>query len=286
MRRKNKALHRNYRFINVNPIAGALGAEIKGVNIARPLKREVVLEIRQAFLDHLVIFFHNQELTPQEQLAFSRQFGLPMEYPQLKGLPECPMITEVIKLESEKLNFGGIWHSDTTYLERPPMGSMLYAVKIPPYGGDTLFANQYLAYETLSEGLKKTLGDLIGISTSTKLEVAKTRDNRLSDSGEKLKVMCASHPVVRTHPETGHKALFVNTAHTTHFEGWTMQESQLLLGYLFEHQVRSEFTYRLCWRPGSLAFWDNRCTQHNPVNDYLGFKRVMHRVTLEGDEPS
>ena len=156
MKRKKKTSHRNYRFINVHPITGALGAEIKDVNISRPLKREVVLEIRQAFLDHLVIFFQNQELSPQEQLAFSRQFGQPMEYPQLKGLPECPMITEVIKLESEKLNFGGVWHSDTTYLERPPMGSMLYAVNIPPNGGDTLFANQYLAYETLSEGLKKT----------------------------------------------------------------------------------------------------------------------------------
>ena len=156
MKRKKKTSHRNHRFINVHPITGALGAEIKGVNISRPLKREVVLEIRQAFLDHLVIFFHNQELTPHELFTFSRQFGLPMDYPQLKGLPECPMITEVIKLESEKLNFGGVWHSDTTYLERPPMGSMLYAVNIPPNGGDTLFANQYLAYETLSEGLKKT----------------------------------------------------------------------------------------------------------------------------------
>ena len=286
MGRINNSVHRKYRFINVSPTGGALGAEIKGVNISLHLKREVVLEIRQAFLDHLMIFFQNQELTPQEQLAFSRQFGQPMEYPQLKGLPECPMITEVIKMESEELNFGGIWHSDTTYLKHPPMGSMLYAVKIPPYGGDTLFANQYLAYDTLSEGLKKTLGGLVSISTSTKLEIAKTRDNRLSYSGEKLKVLCASHPVVRTHPETGHKALFVNTAHTTHFEGWTMQESQPLLDYLFEHQVRSEFTYRLCWRPGSLAFWDNRCTQHNPVNDYLGFKRIMHRVTIEGDEPS
>ena len=132
---QNMKQTRNYRFINVHPISGALGAEIKGVNIARPLKHEVVLEIRQALLDHLVIFFQNQELTPQEQLAFSRQFGQPMEYPQLKGLSECPMVTEVIKLESEKFNFGGVWHSDTTYLEHPPMGSMLYAVKIPPCGG-------------------------------------------------------------------------------------------------------------------------------------------------------
>ena len=256
------------------------------MNIAYPLKSKVVLEIRQAFLDHLVIFYHNQELTPKELLAFSKQFGQPMEYPQLKGVPECPMITEVIKLESENKKFGGVWHTDTSYLKRPPMGSMLYAVEIPPIGGDTLFANQYLAYETLSEGLKKTLGDLVGVSTSTKLGVPKTRENRLRDSGQKLQVLCASHPVVRTHPETGHKALFVNSAHTSHFEGWTMKESQPLLNYIFEHQVKSEFTYRLSWKLGSLAFWDNRCTQHNPVNDYMGFRRIMHRVTLEGDEPS
>ena len=201
MRRMNNAVHRKYSFIKVRPINGALGAEIKGVNISRPLEREIVLEIRHAFLDHLVILFRNQELTPQELLALSRQFGQPMEYPQLKGLPECPMITKVIKLESEKLNFGGVWHSDTIYLEQPPMASMLYAVKIPPYGGDTLFANQYLVYETLSEGLKKTLDELVGISTSTKLEIAKTPDHRLNDSGGELKVLCASHPAVRTHPE-------------------------------------------------------------------------------------
>ena len=151
------AVCRTYRYIKVRPIAGALGAEIEGVDIGRPLEREVVSEIRQAFLDHLVIFFRNQELTPQEQLAFAQQFGQPMEYPQMKGLPECPLITAVIKLEHEQVNFGGVWHSDTTYLERPPMASMLYAVEIPPYGGDTIFANQYMAYETLSEGLKKTL---------------------------------------------------------------------------------------------------------------------------------
>ena len=282
----NNSVRRKYRFIKVSPIGGVLGAEIKGVNIACPLELEVVLELRQAFLDHLVIVFRNQELTPQEMLAFSRQFGQPMEYPQLKGLSECPMITEVIKLESENLNFGGVWHSDTTYLESPPMASMLYAVKIPPYGGDTVFANQYMAYETLSEGLKKTLHELLGIYTSTKLEISKTRDNRLNDSDGELKILCASHPVVRKHPETMNKALFVNNAHTTHFEGWTMQESHPLLDFLFEHQVRPEFTYRLRWRPGTLAFWDNRCTLHYPVNDYLGFKRIMHRVTLQGDVTS
>ena len=139
-------VRRHYRQIEVRPIAGALGAEIQGVDSARPLASEVVAEIRQAFLDHLVIFFRTQKLSPQELLAFAQRFGQPMEYPQLKGLPECPLVTPVIKLEHERVNFGGVWHSDTTYLDRPPMASMLYALETPPYGGDTLFANQYLAY--------------------------------------------------------------------------------------------------------------------------------------------
>jgi taurine dioxygenase len=163
---------------------------------------------------------------------------------------------------------------------------MLYAVEIPPCGGDTLFANQYLAYETLSEGLKKMLDGLVGVATSDKPEITRTRDHRLRDAGEEMKVLGAAHPVVRTHPETGRKALYVNNAHTTHFEGWTERESRSLLDFLFAHQVRPEFTCRFCWEQGSLALWDNRCAQHNPVNDYQGFRRIMHRVTLAGDEPS
>jgi taurine dioxygenase len=278
-------LQRSYRHIDVRPIAGALGAEIHGVDLARPLAEEVVAEIRRAFLDHLVVFFRNQTLTPQGQLAFARRFGEPIEYPQLKGLPECPLITPVIKLEHERVNFGGIWHSDTAYLERPPMASVLYALEIPPYGGDTLFANQYLAYETLSDGLKATLGGLVGINTSTKADASRTREDRLREAGAELKVLVGEHPVVRTHPETGRKALYVNVGHTTHFKGWTEEESRPLLDHLFAHQVRPEFTCRFRWAPGSLAFWDNRCAQHNPVNDYHGFRRVMHRVTLAGDRP-
>ena len=276
---------RGYRYIEVCPIAGALGAEIEGVDVAPPLQDEIVAEIRRAFLDHLVIFFRKQKLTPQQQLAFAQQFGQPMEYPQLKGLPECPLITPVIKLAHERVNFGGIWHSDTTYLERPPMASMLYAVETPPYGGDTLFANQYLAYQTLSEGLKQTLDGLTGINSSTKADASKTREDALRAAGEENKVLVGEHPVVRTHPETGRKALYVNVGHTTQFKGFTEQESAPWLSYLFMHQIRPEFTCRFRWEPGSLAFWDNRCTQHNPVNDYHGFRRVMHRVTLAGDTP-
>jgi taurine dioxygenase len=278
-------VRRRYRHIEVCPVAGALGAEVRGVDIAQPLADEVVAEIRQVFLDHLVVFIRDQKLTPQAQLAFAQRFGQPMEYPQLKGLPECPLVTQVIKLEHERINFGGVWHSDTAYLEQPPMASMLYAVEVPPYGGDTLFANQYLAYETLSEGFERTLDGLVGINTSTKADASKTREDRLRDSGVALKVLIAEHPLVRTHPETGRKALYVNAGHTTRIRGWTEQESGPLLAYLFAHQVRPEFTCRLRWEPGSLAFWDNRCTQHNPVNDYHGFRRVMHRVTLAGDKP-
>jgi taurine dioxygenase len=277
---------RDYRHIEVRPIAGALGAEVRGVDASGPLAANVIAELRQAWLDHLVIFLLDQPLTPQALVEFARGFGEPMEYPQLKGLPECPFVTPVVKLAHERVNFGGVWHSDTTYLDRPPMASMLYAVETPPRGGDTLFANQYLAYETLSEGLKTTLDGLTGMNTSTKAEVSKTREDRLRESGATLKVLVGEHPVVRTHPETRRKALYVNVAHTSRFRGWTEAESAPLLDYLFAHQVRPELTCRFRWKPGSLALWDNRCAQHNPVNDYHGFRRVMHRVTLAGDKPA
>jgi len=276
---------RTYRHIEVQPVAGALGAEIRGVNLSASLPGEVIAEIRRAFLDHLAIFFRDQKLTPQEQLAFASRFGEPMEYPQLKGLPEAPMITPVVKLEHEHVNFGGVWHSDTTYLARPPMASMLYAVELPPYGGDTIFANQYLAYETLSDGLRRTLDGLVGVNTSAKADASKTREERLRSAGVEMKVLVGEHPVVRTHPETARRALYINVGHTAHFKGWTEEESRALLEHLFHHQVRIEFTCRFQWQPGSLAFWDNRCAQHNAVNDYAGFRRIMHRVTLAGDVP-
>ena len=281
----NISAQQNYSHIDVKPVSGALGAEIKGVDISIPLDAEVVSEIRNALLKHLVIFFQNQVISPQQQLNFAEQFGIPMEYPQLKGLPDCPLVTEVIKLEHETLNFGGVWHSDTTYLQQPPMASLLYAIEIPPYGGDTMFSNQYMAYETLSEGLKKTLSELVGVNTSSKPEVSMTREDRMHEAGMELNILNASHPAVRTHPETGSKVLFVNKAHTTHFKDWTESESKSLLEFLFQHQVRTEFTCRFRWEKNSLAFWDNRCVQHNPVNDYQGFRRIMHRVTIAGDKP-
>ncbi len=265
--------------------APVIGAEITGVDISSPLSEETVARLRQALLEHLVIFFRDQQLDPQQLLAFARQFGEPMAYPQLTGLSGCPLVTPVIKHEHETMNFGGVWHSDTAYLECPPMASILYALETPPAGGDTLFANQYLAYETLPADIRKKVDCMVGVNSSAKAEASRTREVRQRDAGDQLKVLVARHPVVRTHPETGRKSLYVNFGHTTHFEGWTETESADLLAMLFDHQTRPEFTCRFRWQPGSLAFWDNRCTLHYPLNDYHGYRRVMHRVTLAGDRP-
>lgn len=277
---------RNYRHIEVRRVAGALGAELHGVDLAQDLADDMVGEIRQAWLDHLVLFFRDQKITPAQQLAFARRLGEPMAYPQLKGLDEYPMITPVVKLESERNNFGGVWHSDTTYLQVPPMASMLYAIELPPVGGDTEFANQYLAYETLSPGMRAMLDGLVGVSSSMKAEASKTREDRLRAAGQEVKPLEAEHPIVRTHPETGRKALFLNVGHTARIKGWTEKESAGLLAFLFDHQIRPEFTCRFRWQPGSLAFWDNRSAMHNAINDYHGYRRVLHRITLAGDRPA
>jgi taurine dioxygenase len=273
--------------VEANRLSGALGAELSGIDLAMPLDQIGANAIRAALLEHLVIFFRDQNLSSEQFLRFARAMGEPQHYPLLQGLADYPEITEVKKLEHERVNFGGIWHSDTTYLERPPMGSMLYAQEVPPFGGDTLFANQYLAFETLSPGMQRMLDGLIAISSSAKADATKTREDRVrtqARSDAKSEYL-AEHPVVRTHPETGRKALYVNVAHTVRFKDMTEEESAPLLAYLFQHQVCPEFTCRFRWRVGSLAFWDNRCVQHNPVNDYHGHRRLMHRITLAGDVP-
>jgi len=273
--------------VEARPVAGTLGAEIVGVDLGQRLDKEVVAEIRGLWLDHLVIFFRDQMLPPEKLLAFARYLGEVVEYPFIKGIEGFAEITPVLKLEHEKVNFGGLWHSDTAYLDRPPMGTMLIAREVPPVGGDTLFANMYLAYETLSEGMKGMLQGLIAVNSSAKANATRTREDRLRGDAraDAKSEYVAEHPVVRTHPETGRKALYVNSGHTVRFKDMTAAESAPILNYLFDHLTRPEFTCRFRWQPGSLALWDNRCTQHNPINDYHGFRRLMHRVTLAGDEP-
>jgi taurine dioxygenase len=273
--------------IRARRIAGALGAELSGVDLSAPLSEDLVREIRGAFLEYIVIFFRDQPLNESQYMAFAGRFGEPVEYPMVKGLAGFPKIIEVKKLEHERAAFGAIWHTDTAYLERPPMASMLLARELPPYGGDTLFANMYLAYEALSEGMKGMLSKLRAINSSKKADVSKTREDRIRTDGAETRTdFEAEHPVVRTHPETGRKALYVNSGHTVRFAGWTEEESAPLLRFLFEHQVKPEFTCRFSWQPGSIALWDNRCALHNPVNDYHGHRRRMLRITLAGDVPA
>ncbi len=276
-----------YKRIRVQPLSAALGAEISGVDLGEPLDDETIAEIRRAFLSHLAIFFHDQSLTQAQYLRFARTLGEPSEYPFVKGMDGYPEITEVVKKEDERVNFGGIWHSDTTYLEYPPMGTMLYARVIPALGGDTLFANMVMAYENLSPGMQRLLIGLSAVNSAEKDDAAATRVHRLRErpreAGETVTV--AEHPIVRTHPETGRKALYVNPGHTVRIAGFSEAESAPILDYLYHHQTQPEFTCRFRWRRDSLAFWDNRATQHYPLNDYHGHHRAMQRITLAGDRP-
>ena len=273
--------------MHVEPLTGSLGAIVTGIDLAGGLNADQVGELRQAWLKHLVIFIRGQEITPVQQMAFARQIGEPDTYPFLKGINGFPELTEVLKRENETVNFGGIWHSDTTYQPRPPMATMLYARELPPIGGDTLFANQYAAYESLSEGLANTINPLRAIYRAGNKVVSATREARIDEkgTGTPVETLSASHPVVRVHPETGRRSLYVNPAHTVRFDGWSTQDSAALLQILFERQIREEFTCRFRWQVGDLALWDNRCTLHYPVNDYHGYRRLLHRVTLKGDAP-
>jgi taurine dioxygenase len=272
--------------VKITRLPGALGAVVEGIDLAQTPGKAVIADLRHAWLEHLVLVFHDQPLPPAQFLAFAKLFGEVVEYPFLKGLDDFPLIVPVVKLEHETVNFGGLWHTDTTYQLRPPSATMLIAREVPPAGGDTLFANQYLAYEALPEPLQAELEELRSISSSAKADTTKTREDRIRERGKPAaEEYHADHPVVRTHPETGRKSLFINPAHTSRFVGQTVEESAPLLDFLFEHQVQPDFLARVQWRPGTLAIWDNRCTLHNPLNDYHGHRRVMHRVTLAGDIP-
>jgi taurine dioxygenase len=274
--------------LEVEPLAGAIGAVITGIDLG-DLDDVTVAAVRALWLEHLVVFFREQDLDADAFLAFARRIGEPVRYPFVKGFDTHPEIIEVAKLPEETVNFGGIWHSDTVYLEQPPMATMLLARELPPYGGDTMFASMYAAYEALSPALREVLDGLEAVNSSALADVSKTREDRIRDQGsndEEQQHFLARHPVVRTHPETGRKALYVNPAHTASFVGMTEEESRPLLEFLFRHSTRAEFTCRFQWKPGSLALWDNRCAMHNPINDYHGFTRRMHRITLAGDTPA
>lgn len=279
--------------IEVEPIAGALGAEISGVDLAGPFGNQTWDAIHQAFLDHLVIYFRGQQLTPDLQVAFSRRFGPYGPVPFVEPIAEHAEVIAVVKEADDEagLNFGGSWHSDFSFQAEPPLASLLYAREVPPYGGDTLFANMYLAYEALSDGMKQMLDGLTAIHSATysygtrasfDLNALKSME---VESGTEEGDAEIEHPVVRTHPETGRKCLFINGVYTTRFKDMSTNESRPLLNFLHAHSIRPEFTCRLRWQKGMLALWDNRCTQHLALDDYRGHRREMHRTTVAGDRP-
>ena len=271
----------------VRRLSGSIGAEILGIDLASEPGDNVIGEIRQVWLEHNVIFFRDQDLPPAKFLAFAKRFGEVVEYPFIKGIEGFPEIIPVIKLEHETKNFGGIWHTDTAYLESPPMGAMLIAREVPPYGGDTLFANTYLAYDTLSEGMKRMLDGLIAVNHSAKADVTRTREDRLrgSSKAEAKKEYISEHPVVRTHPVTGKKALYVNRGFTSHIVGIPRDESDAILSYLYQHAENPLFQCRFRWTENAIAFWDNRCAQHRAMWDYWPHTRSGTRVTVKGERP-
>jgi len=271
--------------LSIRRVAGALGAEIAGVDLSQELPEATIAAIRQALLDHQVIFFRDQQLTPAQQVAFGRRFGPLNIHPYVAGMADHPEVMEVIKEPGDRVNFGGGWHSDMSFLQTPAIGSILYAVETPDVGGDTLFASQAAAYDALSDGLKATLAGLTAIHSASR-EYAPT-----GHSAQKRQSMAIAeadglvgeyeHPVVLVHPENGRKALYVNPAFTLKIAGWKTSESKPLLDYLFQHCRYEGFTCRFNWRPGSVAFWDNRSVWHFALNDYHGHRRHMRRVTVD-----
>ncbi len=273
--------------IEVAPIAGALGAEISGVDVAQDLDDGVIGEIRQALLDHGVIFFRDQTLSVDRHKAFTRRFGDIFIHPNYNGVSADPEIVDIKREPGDRKIVGEDWHTDTTMVADPPMGAILYAIEVPPYGGDTLFANQYLAYEALSDGLKRTLEGMKAIHTDRMVAGPQAgmnaqRSTKVREDSAWRETISV-HPVVRTHPETGRKLLFVNRSYTVGFEGWTEAESRPLLDFLLEHGHRPEFTCRFRWTNGAIAFWDNRCTKHLAVHDAGPFRRIMRRTQISGD---
>ena len=275
----------NYSTINVKPLSGNIGAEIDGVNLKK-ISKEQFKEIKIVFGKYGVIFFRNQNLSPEEEIIFAELWGeinINRFFTNLEGYPKIALVS---KEPDQKKNIGGAWHTDHTYDLEPAMGSILFAHQVPKKGGDTLFSSMYAAYETLSDGLKGSLKNMYGRHSSRHVfgnSRAKRNDDTVGRiiNSDKAK-QDAIHPVVITHPQTGKKALFVNPTFTLGFDGWSDEDSKPLLNYLYSHATKPEFTCRFKWEEGSIAFWDNRSTWHLAVNDYHGQRRLMHRITING----
>jgi taurine dioxygenase len=267
--------------MELKPLIGALGAEVFDIDLSVPLGDNMVSAVRQALWQHQVLVFRDQKLTIDQHKAFARNFG-PLNVQSFiyaKALPDHPEVVRVVKEKEDRRVFGEAWHSDVSFLEKPVLGSALYALETPKTGGDTLFANMYLAYENLSDAMKAMLEPLVAIHETDVPETDPV--TKLERVPRRLEKKGFAHPVINVHPETGKKLLNVNRTYTAYIKGMTVEESRPLLTYLCDHAVKAEHTCRVRWAPGTLTMWDNRSTQHMPINDYHGQRREMHRVTIE-----
>jgi taurine dioxygenase len=275
--------------LDVRPLAGACGAEIHGVDLAAPLSDATIAAIRKVLLDHCVIFFRDQEIDVAQHKALARRFGKIFIHPNYKGVGADDEVVVIRREPGDKKIVGEEWHADTTMVAEPPMGAILYAIEVPKFGGDTLFASQYAAYDALSDGMKKLIGGLKAYHSDRKVAGPQANMNAFrttkvrEDDGWRETV--SLHPVVVTHPETGRKLLYVNHSYTYCFEGMTEEESRPLLEYLMNHGHKPEFTCRFRWQKGSIAFWDNRVCKHLAVHDSHHERRHMRRIQIEGARP-
>ncbi len=274
--------------VQVRQLGGHFAAEVRGVDLSEPIPDSTLKDLKNAFGQYGVIFFRDQDLTPEAHIRFAERWGEININRFFQAVDGYPQIAEVRKEPDQTVNIGGGWHTDHSYDQIPALGSILYAREVPESGGDTLFASMSAAWDALSDGLKQTLSGLRAVHSSRHVFGAASAYKAVADLGGRIgnaeqATQDAVHPVGITHPLSGRKALYVNPGFTLRFEGWTTAESAPLLRTLYEHASRPEFTYRFHWEPGSIAFWDNRATWHYALNDYAGKQRLMHRITLEGE---
>ncbi|MBL4681112.1 MAG: TauD/TfdA family dioxygenase [Pseudomonadales bacterium] len=277
--------------LSVTPIAGALGARVEGLDLSETLNEETAAKLNDAFLKYLVLTLPNQSLNAPKMLKLTQDLGGVGETPYLTGLEDYPDVVPIIKEANEKsaLTFGAGWHTDFTFQILPPSKTLLYAVDVPPQGGDTLYANLYLAYDALSNGMKDLLEGMTAVHSAVRSygpdSTMKNHMENMKINNDSAEPALMSHPVIRTHPETGRKALWVNPVYTIRFENMSAAESAPILNYLNDLIINPSFTCRVPWQAGTLTMWDNRCTQHCATSDYQGYRREMLRTTVAGDKP-
>ena len=282
-----------FAHIVATPLSGPLGAAINGIDLAQPQATETVTELKRAFHHYGLLWYPNQALSPTQQATFAEYFGTLEDYPFITPLAEHNKVIPIIKEPQTRMNFGGGWHTDTSYLPTPPSITMLQAIEVPDYGGDTLFADMALAYESLSPGMRSLLDGLQGVFTA---DIVHGKSGAYSkqagadhpmDYGDSNDVATreVEHPIIRTHPETGRKSIYAGLGHCARIRGMTKEESKVILEFINQFGTRPEFVTRLQWQSNSLAMWDNRRLFHYALNDYAGKRRHMHRVTIQGDAP-